>query len=315
MSRSSIVVLLLLLPLGCDPSARSESRVVGAVAVDHRSREHETCARSADCAEPLRCFDGTCRRVEGSVVGDLHAAVGDRRMAEGDPAAAAEAFGQAVARYEADKIEVPPDLLCAQGRAMARERGVPMRRYELAARLLHRCLLGAPAGSSLRDRALAELAGLLEHGLDPAHLARSGPADAYLTRQPDAPDQDQLAITVAVQSRSRASTFKRFVKYLEDSPEVRAALLDCWKGNFQQTRSERMELTLPFRYGYTLDQHEDFSHSWIKVADAATPADESAAEAAACARARLDPLVEAEGRKMGAETRWDAAATFTVAPR
>ena len=314
MSRTWILSLLLLVPAACDPSARSESRG-GAVGGDHLSREHESCARSADCAEPLRCFDGTCRRTTTSVVGDLHAAVGDRKLVEGDAAGAAAAYGEAVARYEADKIEVPPDLMCAQGRAMARERGVPMRRYELAARLLHRCLLGAPAGSSLRDRALAELASMMEHGLDPVHLARSKPADAYLTSQPAAPDPDQLTLQVAVQGRSRSSTFKKFTAFLEGSPEVKAALVACWQKNFEETRSERMELTLPFRYGFSLDQYDDFSHSWIKVADAAAPADEGAAEAAACARAALDPLVEAEGRKMGSETRWDASATFTVAPR
>ena len=314
MSRTWILTLLLLVPVACDPSARSESRGAGAGG-DHLSREHESCARSADCADPLRCFDGTCRRTKTSVVGDLHAAVGDRKLVEGDAAGAAEAYGEAVARYEADKIEVPPDLLCAQGRAMARERGVPMRRYELAARLLHRCLLGAPAGSSLRDRALAELASMMEHGLDPVHLAGGKPADAYLTRQPAAPDPDQLALKVAVQGRSRSSTFKKFTAFLEGSPEVKAALVDCWQKNFEQTRSERMEITLPFRYGFSLDQYDDFSHSWIKVADAAAPADAAAAEAVACARAALDPLVEAEGRTMGSETRWDASATFTVAPR
>src|SRR5690606_7966858 len=145
-------------------------------------QEHETCARSADCASGLRCFDGTCRRTDQSVLGELHASIGDRALTSGDAAEAAEAYGAAVAQYEKEKLAPPADLLCAQGRALLQERGAAPRRLGIAARLLHRCLLGAPAGSSLRDRALDALATLTEHGLDPALIARAEPADAYLTR-------------------------------------------------------------------------------------------------------------------------------------
>ncbi|HLU66718.1 MAG TPA: hypothetical protein VKZ63_10605, partial [Kofleriaceae bacterium] len=119
--RSTSFRLLLLALVACDPSARTEAR--GAGSGDHRSQEHETCARSADCASGLRCFDGTCRRTDQSVLGELHASIGDRALTSGDAAEAAEAYGAAVAQYEKEKLAPPADLLCAQGRAILQERG------------------------------------------------------------------------------------------------------------------------------------------------------------------------------------------------
>jgi hypothetical protein len=309
---ASVSVFLLLVVGGCDPSARSEARGGGLPSGDSRSREHESCGRTADCANDLRCFDGVCRSGELSVLGELHGAAGDRAMADGRAAEAADAFGAAAAQYEKDKLPVPARFLCAHGRALSKERGAG--RAELAARLLHRCLLGAPAGSSLHAGALAGLAALLDSGLDPAVVARPQPADAYLTRTPPAPPVESLELEVSVQSRSRASTFKRFSVFLKDSPEVKAALATCWSQNWERTRSDRLELTIPFRYGFSLDLYEDFAGAWIKVADAEAATDPDVAEATACARAALEPLAEAEGKKMNDESRWDAAATFLMAP-
>src|SRR5690606_42108543 len=128
------------------------------------------------------------------VLGELHASIGDRALTSGDAAEAAEAYGAAVAQYEKEKLAPPADLLCAQGRAILQERGAAPRRLEIAARLLHRRLRGAPAGPSLRDRAADALATLTEHRRQPALIARTEPADAYHPRNPAPAAPDDVSL-------------------------------------------------------------------------------------------------------------------------
>ncbi len=144
---------------GCDTTARTASSGTEAPTGDRRSREHETCSRSADCAGDLRCFDGVCRRGKLSTMGDLYAAVGDRALTAGQAAQASDAYGQALSNYEQEKIDPPASLLCSLGSALTGEPSADKQKLERAARLLHRCLNGSPPGSFLRSRALADLAG------------------------------------------------------------------------------------------------------------------------------------------------------------
>jgi hypothetical protein len=305
----STIPLVAALAAACDPSARTESRAGAPPPEDRRSREHETCSRSSDCAADLRCIDSACRPASVSVQGELFAAVGEHALAGHKPREAAEAFAAAVAHYETDKLPPPAQLFCAQGHAILQEPGVAAQRLELAARMLHRCLLGAPVGSEPHRRALADLAGMIEHGLDPAVVARTELADVYLSGAAPPPALDRLELAVAVQSKSRSSTVRRVTKYLQDKPEVLGALSSCWKARFEATREPTLQIALPLRYGYDLDEFDDFERSYIKVPEIA-----GADEATACARAALLPLLDAEGRKIGEESRWEATATFTVSP-
>lgn len=305
--RSLIAALALL--GACDPSARTEPRTGAPPPEDRRSREHETCSRSSDCAADLRCIDAACRPATVSVQGELFAAVGERALTGHKPREAAEAFAAAVSHYETDKLPPPAHLFCAQGRAIMHEPGVAAQRLELAARMLHRCLLGAPVGSEPHRGAMTDLAGLLEHGLDPAAVARTEAADVYLSGAAPPPALDRLELAVSVQSKSRASTLRRVTRYLQEKPEVLGALGSCWKARFETAREPTMQVTLTLKYGYDLDEFDDFERSWIKVLE--TP---GADEPTTCARAALLPLLDAEGRKIGDESRWDAVVTFTVQP-
>jgi hypothetical protein len=317
-----IAALALAALAGCDPTARTASSQTEGPAADRRSREHETCSRSADCSGDLRCFDGVCRRGKLSVLGDLYAAIGDRAITEGRPAAASEAYGAAVAQYDQEKLEPPATLLCSHGSALAGEKGADKQKMERAARLLHRCLNGAPAGSFLRQRALGELAALMEFGLEPATLTRREPADLYLAREaapraPAAPNPETLQVELKLESRSRSGSYRKFTTFLEKTADLRAALTPCWKANFEKTKKDTMAVTLPFQYGHAWDEDETYLSSWIKVPEGQgtpLPADPQAVESTTCARQALAPLVEAEGKKMREETRWQAVATFTVAP-
>ncbi|HUS68908.1 MAG TPA: hypothetical protein VMZ28_30435 [Kofleriaceae bacterium] len=305
----SMTLLAVALVAACDPSARTETRAGAPPPEDRRSREHETCSRSSDCAAELRCIDAVCRPSTVSVQGELFAAVGERALAGSKPREAAEAFAAAVSHYETDKLDPPAHLFCAQGRAILHEPGVAAQRLELAARMLHRCLLGAPVGSDPYRRAMGDLAGLIEHGLDPAVLARTQLADVYLSGAAPPPALDKLTLAVDVKSKSRSATLRRVTKYLQEKPEVLGALASCWKSTFDKTRDPALRATLNLKYGYDLDEFDDFERSWIKLPEIA-----GADEQTACARAVLLPLLDAEGRKIGEESRWDATITFTVQP-
>jgi hypothetical protein len=311
---------------GCDPTGRTASSGTESPPSDRRSREHETCSRSADCAGDLRCFDGVCRRGKLSLLGDLYAAVGDRAVTAGQAAQASEAYGQALAQYEQEKVEPPAQLLCSLGSALVGESSPDKQKLERAARLLHRCLNGAPVGSFLRSRALADLAGLMDQGLDPAVLSRREPADVYLSRDAKAPavaasggaaappSADALQVAVKLEGRSRSGSYKKFIAYLEKTPDLRKVLTPCWKTHFEKTRKDTLAVSLPLQYGHAWDEDETYLSSWIKLTDGATPTEPPVAEAENCARQALGPLFEAEGKKLREESRWQAVATFTVAP-
>jgi hypothetical protein len=309
--RRRLLLLFAAAAAACDPAVRTDSRAGAAPASDLRSRELETCSRSADCAAELRCFDGACRPGKAPVAAELQSAVGDRALAAGKPRDAAAAYALAVGEFEKEKLAVPVELLCNHARALVADLGD---RGEQAARTLHRCLLGAPVGSQVRRRAMTDVAALVELGLDPAVMGRAEPADSYPFKAPPAPAADALAVVVAVQSRSRAGSLKRFQRALETRPEVKAALASCWKPYWEATHKAEMKVTIAYRYGFDLDALGDLDHTWIRAADAEAPADPAEAEATRCTRAALEQLASSEGRKMGEEARWDAAMTFTVAP-
>ncbi|HTE51241.1 MAG TPA: hypothetical protein VK698_10265 [Kofleriaceae bacterium] len=308
----------------CDTGSQGVGGVGEQGGLDRHSREHETCSRSADCAGDLRCFDGVCRRSKLSVLGDLYTAVGDRALTAGKIADASTAYGEAVARYEQEKLEPPAPLLCAQGSALSSEPGADPQKLERAARLLHRCLSGAPPGSFLRQRALGDLAGLMEHGLDPDLLVRREPADLYLTRKPTAPAaapapaSDSIEVHVKLDSRSRARSVRKLTESLEKA-DLRAALTPCWKAYFEKTRKESLAVALPLQYGSAWDEDETYLSSWIKLPEELPPGqlayDPATTEATTCARQAMSAMIQEEGKKLREETRWQAVASFTVAPR
>jgi hypothetical protein len=307
-------LLLLCAAAACDPTAKTQAKGSVAPNGDRGSKELESCARSADCAGDLRCFDGICRSTQQSVLGEYNAAVGDRELAAGRLHDAAEAYALGISHYEKEKLPTPAHLYCDQGAAVLRQPGIPVQQAELAARLLHRCLLASPAGSSLRHRALAELASLSDKGLDPMTLSRGETADQYLTGAAPEPGADSLALEVAVDSRSRAASIKKVTDYLQKAPEVKAALATCWKASFEKSHVDELTVKVPVRYGFDLDSNDDFDHAWIRSAESAAPSDPATAEATACVRQAVLPLVDALAHKMDDESRWDAALTFTLKP-
>lgn len=296
----------------CDPSAKSEAR--GEAAANRLSLSYETCARTSDCAGQLRCVDAVCVSPTGSVLGEFYTEVAARAARAGRHEETVDAFATAVKNYDKEKLEPPADLYCRYGSALVAMPELTPQRADLAARVLHKCVLGSPAGSALRRKAMTGLSALVERGLDPALIARGEDADQYMTKEPLAPPVDDLQVEISLESGSRSSSIAKLTEGLKESGQVKPALAACWQKHYQRTHDDVFIVELPIRYGFELTQYDDFKSSWAKLADAAPPTDANKAAAVECARAALGPIIEAAGAEVGREARWEATATFTMGP-
>ncbi len=237
----------------CDTPAQPSAAVAGPNADPERlSREHESCGATLHCAEGLRCFAEACARTNRSTVGDYGAALGDRLREGGDLPGALAAYADALKRYDAEKLEVPVDLECGYGSALAASR-TNKEHAELAARVLHRCINGSPAGSPGRKQALREMAALGEVGLDPAHLSTTEPADVYLSGAPAQPRTDALAVTVAASPEPR----KGWPEIKAELEAGRAGLVACWEAHFGATKQAVMTVAVPIKSTYKDSGYDD----------------------------------------------------------
>lgn len=273
----------------CDSRATA-SGDGAAVSPKRLSAEFESCGATSHCGEGLRCWERTCMREARSTIGDFHAARGARALATGDVDGALRAYAEGLAAYDAAKLGVPPDLDCAYGLALSRGRDT--KEKELAARVLHRCLLGVPVAVPLRTQALAGLADLEPAGLDPSQVARPQLADLYLTRAPAAPPTEKLAVTVTADPAPRGKTYALIPERLSQ-PDARAALVSCWERHHAATQAKALEARLGFEVKYRPSEYDDepgsYAVAWSPPVPA--PAAGPAADAHACVRAAIEPLI------------------------
>lgn len=299
---------VVLLAAGCDPSAKASGEGTR-LGDEQRSQLGETCGTSLHCAAGLRCLQQTCRSPRTSTLGEFHAAAGDTSIAANDVDMAIEHYTEAVNTYEADKIEPPAQLQCKLGAALTERRDDSVM-GERAARALHRCLLGAPAGSSVRASAMRHLSLLLEVGLDPLLLARTEPADTYLTKAPQLPSIADVKVTAKAQGREPGSrTYAEWIEHLQ-TPAVKQALAPCWQAYVKETLEATMSVTLSFKYSFRLDQYDDFDRSTLVIGDVA-PGSDAAGAARTCMKAALDPIADNYSRG-SSEATWRANINITV---
>ena len=267
------------LTAGCDSRATaSESTARG----EPRSKEYESCEASTQCVDELRCFDHTCRRTARSTVGDYYAALGAVTRGKGEIETAIADYAQAVGRYDADKVALPPDVDCAYGAVLAAGKA-KKDHAELAARVLHRCVLAVPVGSPLRTQALVDLAGLADAGLDPTLLAGNKVADLYLTKAPTRPSADKLTVTVATNPPAPAKTAAALTEKFND-PDVHAGLAACWTA----AQKDALTVTIGVKAAYIASDYEDEPGAFAVKLD---PPGTEAADA--CVRQVADPAIKA----------------------
>lgn len=278
--------LLAFLVAGCDARATpSASPSNGGVSA---SRALEACAATADCVAPLRCVDGVCQTTQRSLVGDFHAARAAHELARGATEAGVAALSDAVARYGDASVPVPPDIECAYARAVLRERARP-ERAEVAAKLLHRCALATPPGSTMYREAVAGLAELADAGLDPQVLSRGQPADLYLTRPsaapppPKGPATVKLTTTPAPTGRSVPAVLARL-----GEADAQAALLACHATWVGVTRGARLEVAVPMRAKFQPSDYDDEPGRTVVSLEPEALTTSPDGQARACVRAALE---------------------------
>lgn len=286
MKHACALLVLVAAAAACDSRATA-SGGGGAELVksDRLSRELESCGATQHCAEGLRCWDRMCQRPDRSALGDYQAARGARLLATNDIDGAIAAYAEGLAAYEAAKLTVPPDLDCAYGFALTRARGTKDK-AELAARVLHRCILAVPVAVPLRAQAMAGLAELDSVGLDPNQIARPQLADLYLTRAPSKPATDSMQLVIAADPAPKGRTWGLIPERLSQS-DARAALVACWEKNFAATQSKELNVKLPLEVKYKASEYDDepgtYTVNWGPP---------GAAAADACVRAAIEPLVQ-----------------------
>lgn len=289
MSQAAFALCAVVAIAGCDSRAKASDPAAGRA--ETKSKEYESCSASMQCQDDLRCFEHVCRRTARSNVGDFYAALGAQLRAKGEVVAAIDAFNKALGHYDSEKLALPPDVDCAYGATLAASRA-KKEHAELAARVLHRCVLAVPVGSALRERALADLATLHEAGLDPLALGRTQLADVYLTRAPQKPPTDKLQVTVtptpAVDKKSYQLIPDRIAQ-----PDLRAALVACWESYNQATHKDTLAVTIGLAAKYYPSEYEDEPGKFaIKIDPAiAMPAGPDAS-ADQCVRAAVEPALE-----------------------
>lgn len=287
---------------GCDSKATTTGPdPQAAVKPEQKSREYESCGATMHCADNLRCLDQACRRAARSAVGDYYAAVGAAARARGDHEAAIAAYAQALGQYGAEKLEIPPDLDCAYGAALTGGRG-KRETGELAARILHRCVLAVPPGSSLRAQAMASLAMLGEVGLDPLTLGGAKLADNYLTKGPAKPASDKVNVSVSSNPSTSSKSYAALSEKLAD-PTVKPALVACWEAYAAASKKEVLAVTLPIKVGYASSEYEDESGTWFTRIGAASGLSGPEAEADACVRKVVEPALKGQKLSDGFDTK------------
>ncbi len=268
----------------CDSRATA-SGSNAAVAIGRPSSELESCGTTAHCSDGLRCVDQTCSREARSTVGDYLAARGARELAAGKVDGAIASYAEALASYESDQLGVPPDLDCAYGQALARGQA-SKDKGELAARVLHRCLLALPPGGPLRRATLGALAELHDAGLDPRQLGKAQLADRYLTRAPEKPATDRLTVAVTADPPPKGKSYAGVPERLAQ-PDLKAALVACWERNFAATATQELTAKVGLKVSYRPSEYEDEAGTYA----VSVPASTGAADGQACVRAAVEPAL------------------------
>lgn len=289
---------------GCDASAKNEG-APAPVEPSATSRALESCSQTGDCLDGLRCVQNACVSIERSRVGDQLSAAGRAALGKGNIAEAIELYQQSLGHYEKDALEPPAELFCEQGRALAAARMDPQK-AEAAARVLHRCLLMTPPGSSMSRSAHDELAKLMEVGLDPQLLSRSEPADLYITLEPKRPSLDKLALTVTGDSKNRRKSHEAAIQALS-AEDAKAQYAACWEAYWQATQQKTLTVKLPVSYYFILDEDDaSGDRAVLEVKDAVTPPEAALATAHSCIQSTVIERIQAVAKSQREDTRWKA---------
>jgi hypothetical protein len=289
-SRIAIASLIVAAFAGCDSRAKASDPQSSRP--EAKSKEYESCGASLHCQDDLRCFDNVCRRGARSTVGDYYAALGTVSRTRGDLELAIDSFNKALGHYDSEKIALPPDIDCAYGATLAAAKA-KKENAELAARVLHRCVLAVPVGSSMRTQALTDLASLTDAGLDPLALGRTALADVYLTNAPQKPESKPVSVTITANPPVDKKTFPMVTERLSQ-PDMKTALVACFDVYSAASKKDTMAVSIGIKWSYIASEYEDEPGRFTSKVDPAIampPGPEASADQ--CVRAAVEPALKA----------------------
>jgi len=276
---------------GCDSKAKLSDP---AGHPETKSKEYETCGTTAHCDGDLHCFEHVCRRPTRSNVGDYFAAVGAVAHQKGYNDQAIPAYQSALGHYDSEKVPLPPDIDCAYGAALAGDKN-NKEHAELAARVLHRCILAVPVGSALRDRALVELSSLADVGLNPLALGGTKLADVYMTgAAAPVPATGPMGVTVTASPPPAGKTFQVVLDKLAE-PELKSGLVACAATYLANTKKDTLTAFVGVKSAYVASQYDDEQGYFAISVDPPTalPAGTPEASADTCVHSVVDPAIKA----------------------
>lgn len=305
--------VLALLGSACSPRVESSPERSGNASVPQAtlpavpSSVGETCGASADCERDLRCVDAVCLPERTSRLGDYQWAAGRAALDKGDPVAATEALQRAVAQYETEELPAPAALLCDTGAALARREG-DARAGELAATLLHRCVLTAPAGGHDYHRGLAALASLEAIGLEPSLVGRDTVADSYLVGTARPSGEPPIMVTPVAAAKDKG--FTAFTTNL--STTAKTDLLNCHTRFTTATKKTQLAVGLDLKNKAVLGDDDAVVGAKLDATLALTSPDLDAT-AAECVRAAVAKAAQefAKDRKASSGS-WSGTITVTI---
>jgi hypothetical protein len=185
-------------------------------------------------------------------------------------------------------VPLPPDVDCAYGAALAAAK-TNKDHAELGARVLHRCVLALPSASPLRDKALAQLAGLIDVGLDPLHVGGAKTADVYLTKGPIKPATDKLTVNVTVVPPPS----KTMPAIVETIGTLRSGLVSCWETYNAASKKTEMKVNIDVKNSYVPSDYDDVAGTWaLRFQPSTAPAGTPDATADTCARSLVEPALK-----------------------
>lgn len=275
--------------VACDSRAAAPEPQAAARS-EPKSKEYESCGATMHCQDDLRCFDNACRRIARSTVGDYHAALGAAAHARGDLEPAIAAYKSALGHYDAERLPLPPDVDCAYGAALVAAKD-NKEHAELGARVLHRCVLAAPVGSALRDRALAELTKLADSGLDPLLLGANKTADLYLTK--GRATTETLEVSVTAVPVPSAAAYAKVPERLA-AADLKQALMACRDKHKATTHKDALIVVLGLKVAFVGNPDYEEEGSFATKIDPPAP---GAGADDACVRAVVEPAIK--GLRLG----------------
>jgi hypothetical protein len=286
---------------------------------DRPFAEGESCSRSDDCPASARCIEHHCLLSARSLRGEVLVERGARALALGRFDEATAAYTQAESAYRERSLTVPSPVWCGLASAYVAQldRGSPGQDLrEQAARSAARCLGAAPPASPASEGVLAQLASLVDRGLEVGALDRDDSA-RLMSGQDRSPGMRGMTITVAFSGVADQASRGAFKTLVEAEP-VRREITRCFLRWYEEHRTATDEGTIRVTYARAVDEYDTLSAARLTVTapdvdpTLATPAEGRAQHWVACSATAIRAAAVAQRWPARAE-RWTETVQVRIA--